>query len=362
MYSSLHIQGFRGLRSFSMKGLGRINLLVGTNNCGKTSILECIELLRSAGQPSVLESIARRRGELGRSDDGQGLHPNVAHLFVNRDFNSDICIDARGANHAWNDRVSVRVEDQYDSFQEEAGTAVKLGPLEQEPLALAIEWQSIANRPFKVSISPDGLISFSQMLRRRNGQEQSVQTIAANGMTADTVVRLFDEVVLTDREAAIVDALRTIEPEVERLATVADKPYHFRDSPSGVFLKFNKNPERVPIGSVGNGMCRLLGLAVSLANARNGVLLVDEIDTGLHYTVMEKMWGMISERAAALSVQVFATTHSRDCYESLASVVEPELSRAADVTIQRIEPDRQEAVRIHNEAIAVAERRGIEVR
>ncbi len=362
MYSSLRIQGFRGLRSFSMEGLGRINLLVGANNCGKTSILECIELLRSAGEPSVLGSVTRRRGELGCGDDGRRLHPNVAHLFVNRDLDSNICIDAKSTKHAWSDRVSIHVEEQDDPVQGEAGTVVKPSLLDQEPLVLVIEWRSIANRPFKNSISPEGLISFVQVSRRRNGQEPSVQTIAANGMTAATVVRLFDEVVLTDREAAIVEALRAIEPEVERLATVADQSSYFEGGPSGVFLKFNNNPERVPIGSVGNGMWRLLGLAVSLANAKNGVLLVDEIDTGLHYTVMKKMWEMISERAAALSVQVFATTHSRDCYESLASVVEPELLKAGDVTIQRIEPDRQEAVRIHNEAIAAVARRGIEVR
>ena len=65
MYSSIRINGYRGLDSFRMDGLGRVNLLVGTNNSGKTSILECIELLRSAGNPHVLSAIARRRGELG---------------------------------------------------------------------------------------------------------------------------------------------------------------------------------------------------------------------------------------------------------------------------------------------------------
>ena len=65
MYSSIRISGYRGLDSFRMERLGRVNLLVGMNNSGKTSILECIELLRSAGDPHVLPSIARRRGELG---------------------------------------------------------------------------------------------------------------------------------------------------------------------------------------------------------------------------------------------------------------------------------------------------------
>ena len=69
LYSSIRIQGYRGLDSFRMQGLGRVNLLVGTNNCGKTSILECIELLRSVRHPHALSSIVARRGEWGYASD-----------------------------------------------------------------------------------------------------------------------------------------------------------------------------------------------------------------------------------------------------------------------------------------------------
>ena len=59
LYSLIRIVGYRSLGGFKLDGLGRVNLLVGTNNCGKTSILECIELLHSAGNPYVLSSILR---------------------------------------------------------------------------------------------------------------------------------------------------------------------------------------------------------------------------------------------------------------------------------------------------------------
>ena len=108
-------------------------------------------------------------------------------------------------------------------------------------------------------------------------------------------------------------------------------------------------------------MWRMLGLALALAKAKGGVLLVDEIDTGLHYSVMENMWRMVSERAAALAVQVFATTHSRDCYESLAAILQPG-SLPSEVTIQRIDPSRGQAVRFSNDDIVAAAERGIEVR
>ena len=128
-----------------------------------------------------------------------------------------------------------------------------------------------------------------------------------------------------------------------------------------MFLKLEGVADRIPIGSAGDGMWRMLGLALALANAEGGVLLVDEIDTGLHYSVMGDMWQMVSTRAAALDVQVFATTHSRDCYESLAAIVELD-TQTAGVTIQRIDPGLGRAVGFSDDDILIAAERGLEVR
>ncbi len=181
-------------------------------------------------------------------------------------------------------------------------------------------------------------------------------------MSASDVVRMFEQVVLTESEEAVTQALRILDPGIERIATVTVdwRPINSDSGgPGGVVLKLADSAGRVPIGSMGDGMWRILGLALSLANVRGGVLLVDEIDTGLHYSVMENMWRMISDQAAALSVQVFATTHSRDCYESLAAIAK---SNVGDVTIQRIDRSRAEAIRFSNQAIVAAAERNIEVR
>ena len=187
-----------------------------------------------------------------------------------------------------------------------------------------------------------------------------MQFVKTSGMTAAEVVRTFSKFVFTPRHDAIKKALRIVEPAMEDLALVADERVRFsRDAPGGVVLRLREVPDRVPIGSVGDGMWRMLGLALSIAAADGGVLLVDEIDTGLHYSVMADMWRMVSTVAAAGSIQVFATTHSRDCYESLAAITD---SDAGGVTIQRIERGRGQAVKLSGAAIAAAAKRGIEFR
>lgn len=112
MYPSTRISGYRSLESFELVGLERINLLVGTNNCGKTSILECIELLRSSGDLSDHSSILGRRAEWGyTSDEECRANLDVSRLFANRDPHRGVVIEAdrvgAASSSAWNNRFTV---------------------------------------------------------------------------------------------------------------------------------------------------------------------------------------------------------------------------------------------------------------
>jgi AAA15 family ATPase/GTPase len=113
---------------------------------------------------------------------------------------------------------------------------------------------------------------------------------------------------------------------------------------------------------MGDGIWRMLGIAIGLVTAKDGILLVDEIDTGLHYAVMSDMWRLVERTAERLNVQVFATTHSRDCYESLASIAHESVTENSKVTIQRIEREKGTTVAFTERDIVIAAERGLEVR
>ena len=211
-------------------------------------------------------------------------------------------------------------------------------------------------------MTSDGLLPDFRYVRSVPAARPTALFLRTEGMTVSDVGRYLSEVVLTDREEHVVNALRVVEPGIERIAPVGFETRLPARSRTGVFLRLADLDDRIPIGSLGDGLWRMLGLALALANSAGGVLLVDEIDTGFHHTVMEDMWRMVSERAAALSVQVFATTHSRDCCDSLSVIAKPELISSGDVTIQRIDQGRREAIRFSKEAIVAAAERGLEVR
>ena len=363
MYSSIRIGGYRALESFGLRGLGRLNLLVGANNSGKTSILECIELLRSGGDPNVLRSILYRRGEWG-DVGGDERQPALAvrHAFSGHDLGGTIKVESVGesgcADH-WASRVTLGVEDA----DTESQTSLPGLFDEETPYQLRMRCPA-SGSDFKVQMTADGLVD-PRRFRGQKVSDEVVSFVSAGGMSVPEVVRFFDRVVLTDKEEHVTRALRVVEPGIERLASVGHRgpaTVRYGGARGGIFLKLKDVAERVPIGTAGEGMWRMLGLALALANARGGVLLVDEIDTGLHYAVLEDMWRMVSERAEALSVQVFATTHSWDCCQSLATIAKPDSGCSGGVTIQRVDASRDEAVRFGSEEVVAAVQRGLEIR
>lgn len=176
------------------------------------------------------------------------------------------------------------------------------------------------------------------------------------------MIDLFDQVVLTPEEDIVTEALKTIEPSIDRIASVGSEKYRYRGSRSGFVVRLTRGNQRIPIGSMGDGIWRMLGLTLAIVNARNGILLVDEIDTGFHFSAMSDMWKLIWETAKQLNVQVFATTHNSDCWTSLAAIASTENPSEEGITIQRIEKGKSKSIVFTERQVVIAAERGIEVR
>jgi len=109
-------------------------------------------------------------------------------------------------------------------------------------------------------------------------------------------------------------------------------------------------------------MWRMLAMAIAISQCKGSVLLVDEIDTGLHYTVLPDMWRLIMESARDLDVQVFATTHSSDCIEALASVCASDGLLSELATLHRVERNSRTSTPYSGRDIMIAAEKQVEVR
>jgi len=362
MLRSLHVENFRALREFRMTGLGRVNLLVGTNNCGKTSVLEALNVLLAPGWPPAIWGSLVRRGE------SSGVEVEIGHLVHGHraDANARFSIGGIDGPATLHANAVVRPISNADIALVQLDARVRRGGnqdelAEQSRLVFETFWRRDDHQTDSVQwlVSPRGGIDPSGALATPSDPvaDEPVAFVTTEGVSLNEVVSLFGQSALTPGEDLVLAALQTIEPRLERLAIVTSRELRTARSRGG--LAAMVDGQRIPIGSMGDGIWRLLGIALSLVRAQGRVLLVDEIDTGLHYTVLEKMWRLVFETAERLNVQVFATTHSRDCYEALAAITQPDRH---EVSIQRIERGRVDAVSFDEGAISAAAARDIEVR
>ena len=371
MISAMHIHGYRGFDHFEMDGMGPITLFVGTNNSGKTSVLEALYLLATGGDPSALWTLLNRRGERLFDDRDQRrpqLELDVCHLFRGHRIQVDSEFHLVARNDVPERKIRYSIAEMREQpKQEQLFFPDEDGDLFGPGKALRID-RGTPSISVEIPLTRrDGLVSEAIEVTRgitRVGREQlgPAQFISTDSLSAATLVRLWDTIALTDSESIVLNAIRCLDPTVERIASLSASKYFGFGSRGGFIIKQEGSEYPVPIGSMGDGMWRMLAMAIAIVRAKGGVLLVDEIDTGLHYTAMASMWRLIYKAAAENNVQVFATTHSYDCVQSLASICDEGAAENSHVTIHRIEPGRSTSIPYSEAQIRLAADEHIEIR
>ena len=312
--NSLEVRNFRGFRDLKIEHLGRVNLLVGKNNVGKTSLLEAIQLYASrASTPTFIWEVMSTRHE-------------VKQLFVNvRDMLAALKYLFYGRN------------DIKPGLQ-----PIQIGPINslQEMLSIAIDWSFTETRDGTLhtrlleprenyisdSLAPRFTIqtagatlsypidpSLHQGILRLNSNEIPCLLTPAHGLSEQRLIELWDGIALTKFEADVLAALRLLAPGLVDLTFVSTPLSGGERIP---IVKIIDSDEPLPLHSLGDGMLRALGISLALVNAKDGILLIDEFENGLYYTVQPELWQLIFQVAQRLNVQVFATTHSWDCIEA----------------------------------------------
>jgi hypothetical protein len=161
---------------------------------------------------------------------------------------------------------------------------------------------------------------------------------------------LWDAIALTDVEQEIVKALKVISADIQAVNVIGSDDRGPRARTA--IAKSTRYASPVPLRTFGDGVNRLFGIILSLCNARNGVLLVDEVENGLHYSVQTDIWRTIFRLSKDLNVQVFATSHSWDCVRAFqeAASESPEegvllrLSRKDDQIIPTLFTEKELAI------------------
>jgi len=370
MINSLIIDKYRAFDLFTLDSVARVNLIVGTNNSGKSSLLEAVYLLSSDDAPSSLLYILNERGEFASRTSDPRLEKRVSggyqasHVFYGRTIKTGQTITIQSDKKKSSDTLTISVRDMRPLRDRDAAqlSLVLEDEIETETRyqALVFEHNKIGAETARDSlrITEEGLLSYRSSTRRVMAPDQSARLVTTNHLGYDELAILWDNITLTPREDKVVEALQILEQRVERISFTSRQT-----SNSGILLKLRGETEPIPLGSMGDGMRRVLAIVASLVSVEKGTLLIDEIDTGLYYGVLKDMWRLIIETATRLNVQVFATTHSWDCVRAFEQALNSSQDHNSGCLIRLEKVKGQvEAVTFTSKELDIAIKQGIEVR
>jgi AAA15 family ATPase/GTPase len=169
---------------------------------------------------------------------------------------------------------------------------------------------------------------------------------------------LWDAIALTDVEPEIVKALQIVSRDIQAVSVVGGDD---RIRSRTAIARSATRAAPVPLRTFGDGVNRLFGIILSLCNARNGILLVDEIENGLHYSAQAEIWRTIFRLSSALNVQVFATSHSWDCVQAFQQAASESPQNGMLFRLSRL-GERIVSTQFSESELASATRDQIEVR
>ena len=375
---SLSISGFRGFENLSIPQLGRVTLLTGLNGVGKTTVLDAIRIYAETtydtpGPLAALLAERLRQQDEWRDDldeDGDKvLIADYSTLFHGRLLTPGQSISIGPENDENNVKLEVYQEGILTKEQEEKLILPlpRIEDIDIPPLLVTFKnrqyllpWTS--SRTSSQAYIRLGHRRFSRMANdnsKESPEKLNCVYIGPNLPSNEDLVEFIDKVTLTEEDYRPKEALELILGyEIYGIAVIG------RNERPRVMVKLSKQEPRVPLKSLGEGVTRFFGIAAALLKSRNGLLLIDEVENGIHYSVHEKLWTMILKAAYGYNIQVVATTHSWDTIAGFARAMQNQKIENSNSTLVRIEGqgENAQAVEYSEEEIKTASQHNIEVR
>ena len=310
MIKKLRVQNFRGLHDLAVENLRKVNLFAGQNNAGKTTLLEAIYLLLGRGNPKLALNVNAQRGITSVRYPPATMSDILwKPLFKDFSTTNQINISAQYDNSATIQLKIVLTDNRLADIQfndiDQIPTAETA-----EPDKLEFTFTDENDDEFEGQISPtmDG----TRVIRPDVETKPSTVFLASDKLNLREDAFRFGRLRARKQGHLIVEALKAIEPRLLSLEELSAGGGSMIWGDIGL-------DELLPLSAMGDGMARLVRLLLAVATASSGVVLVDEIENGLHYSVLPKVWEALEKAANVFNTQIFATTHSYECIAAAQS-------------------------------------------
>lgn len=303
MLKNLEIQNLRGISHCLIDDLGQVNLFLGQNNCGKSTILESLFLLTGGAIPYNYQKINNLRSCSIRGGEDFILNFYGLRKEVPISIKSDVGDNSRILTISYSEKTLQQVPIGEDVVQIN----------DELPKNYSVSFKLVTENGKVVETKMSNTASVPNTIKVKSvkGEDLNIPAFFISPAEPyDNVENYYSQAIENKQENTIESIVKLVDNSVCDLK--------FANGRIMVDVGFEK---RIPVQLMGDGMKKVLSVVVNMSLVRDGVILIDEIDNGLHYSSMPILWKAIIEAAKENNVQVFATTHNIDSLRALDDVL-----------------------------------------
>ncbi len=304
MIRSVEIESFKCLEHLSVEDLGKLTLIGGKNNVGKSALLEALFLFFDRMNPN---QVARQYGWRGLGSVDTRPESLWAPIFTDYDLKRVIrvCVKYRGRT----ENLHVKLQPGFRPPASPLSRGKKPDRIEtgrQAPPTEALEF-TYNVRGQKAQRTYSFVDRDQRPLQYVEHLSDSVPLVSYLGSrvrpTAAEDAKSFGELDKTGKAELAVEFLRVIEPRLRNLSVIPEGGDSVIHGDVGLSRK-------IPVVFMGDGVSRLLNILLAMVRSRDGLVLIDEFENGFHHSIQADVWRATAKAGRELQCQVIATTHS----------------------------------------------------
>lgn len=304
MLQNFRVKNYKGIKDLVIPKMTRLTLIGGKNNSGKSSLMESMLMVFNRMDPHIIIRPSLLRGIAAIPSE-----PDFMWAPIFNDFDLSKKIELSGKFNSENRQLEISIRKDFKRSLPvnniQAGVIpVAIGSTATDALSLKFSDGPSVIEQSLITLEATGFNLNIELSKR--GAKVPVAYFSprqASNLNEDS--ERLGRVELSNSAEHVTEILRYIVPEIKTITAI-----RIQDS-SLIYADIGKS-RKVPIAYMGDGISRLLSIILAIATCKGGIIFVDEIENGLHYSVIENIWCGIIKAAKIFNCQIIATTHSHE--------------------------------------------------
>lgn len=322
-FKNIEIKNFRGIDHLKIDDFSRVNVFLGQNNSGKTTVLEAIAMLMAMSNPDIPQAInaVRARKPFSKFID-------IQYFFKNLDVSAspEVMAEQTDGNSR---HLKLALSYVFDELADPQNEPQQMGTVKYvNTLEMNFDVsRGASNQGYQswLRVNSQGLVVNRKVA---DGYLESKRAwLTPSDLMTSNLANDLAELFKRNRKDAILALLKLFDSHITGIEILTDD----------IYVGFEGKTQMLSLSMMGDGLRRYLNIVAAAANPVIDILLIDEIDNGLHYSIYGKLWQSLFALAHATDKQIYVTTHSKETLFYLNDMLQEAPDYKSDMRLYTLE-------------------------